>query len=198
MESKEQTAVQVAESNSTPTINNSSWLNFNVIHIIIEVAALCGVAVYFSNKISVLTKQVEDLNHRLEEQEETIQKHEEILKKLIAIRQQQVASYRSASPIPISTPSNASSSCVGGVCTLPTSEKNVVQQPRLQSDPRLEEAAKSDPRLREVFKPTAMVAIVASASDVQKNDSPLPTITEVTEENLDEELKDELSELKEQ
>lgn len=197
MESKEQTAVQVAESNSTPTNNNSSWLNFNVIHIIIEVAALCGVAVYFSNKISVLTKQVEDLNHRLEEQEETIQKHEEILKKLIAIRQQQVASYRSASPMPTSTPSSTSS-CVGGVCTLPIPERNVVQQPQLQSDPRLQDVAKSDPRLQEVLKPTAMVAIVTSTSNAQKNDSHLPTITEVTEENLDEELKDELSELKEQ
>jgi hypothetical protein len=175
MESKEgTTVVQVAESNSTPS--SVSWLNFNVIHIIIEVAALCGVAVYFSNKINVLTKHVEELTHRLEEQEETIQKHEEILKKLISIRQQQVSNYRSPSPV---------NSCVGGVCTVSSEkiEQKHVTQPRAQSF--------EIPR-------QSVVAILSteSVSETSVKDSKLPLITEVTEENLDEELKDELSELK--
>uniref|UniRef100_A0A6C0KSA9 Uncharacterized protein n=1 Tax=viral metagenome TaxID=1070528 RepID=A0A6C0KSA9_9ZZZZ len=178
MESKEgTTAVQVAESNSTPS--NVSWLNFNVIHIIIEVAALCGVAVYFSNKISTLTKHVDELTRRLEEQEDTLQKHEEILKKLITIRQQQVASIRSPSP---------ANSCVGGVCTVATDkvEQKLAQhvvQPRSQNF--------------EMPRPT-VVAIVSTStsSHVDENDKKLPVITEVTEENLDEELKDELLELK--
>jgi hypothetical protein len=175
MESKEQTAV-VAESHSTPT--NVSWLNFNVIHIIVEVAALCGVAVYFSNKINALTKHVEELTHRLEEQEKTIQNHEEILKKLIAIRQQQVASYRSPSP---------ANSCVGGVCALPTEkvEPKLVQQvqPRAQS-------------FVEAPRPTVVAIVATETIPPPEKEAQLPVITEVNEEKLDEELKDELSELK--
>lgn len=182
MESKEQTAVQVAET-STPT--SSSWLNFNVIHIIVEVAALCGIAVYFTNKINGLQKQVQDLHHRLEEQEETIQKHEEILKKLISIRQQQV---RNMSPSPVpkvvqrTQEKKSADSCEGGVCALPTAFQNL------------------QPRAQEVVAPKAVVAIVTSMSQSETErttNETLPTITELTEENLDEELKDELSELKE-
>lgn len=176
MESKEQNAVQVAESHSTPTSTTASWLNFNVIHIIVEVAALCGVAVYFTNKINGLKKQVDELTQRLEEQEETIQKHEEILKKLISIRQQQVANYRSPSPMMVHAPP-LSSSCVGGVCALPNAEKVEPKVPVQQIQPRAQE----------IVKPVATTPNMTET---------LPTISEVSEVNLDEELKDELSELK--
>jgi len=57
MESKEENEVKVAESHSTPTGTTASWRNFNVMHIMGEVAGVCGMEVYFKNKIKCMKKK---------------------------------------------------------------------------------------------------------------------------------------------
>jgi hypothetical protein len=124
-----------SSSNTTTASSSSSfsWLNFQTIHILVEVVTICGISYYFNRKLNTLTKQIEDLLLRLDDQEKIIQNHDDVLKKLISNytyrQQQQQLVTTPPAPYTNSPPSQTSSSsanCVGGVCpiTLPNNNKN--------------------------------------------------------------------------
>ncbi len=123
-----------SSSNTTTASSSSSsfsWLNFQTIHILVEVVTICGISYYFNRKLNTLTKQIEDLLLRLDDQEKILQNHDDVLKKLISnytYRQQQQLVTTPPASSANSPPSQTSSSanCVGGVCpiTLPNSNKN--------------------------------------------------------------------------
>lgn len=53
--------------------------NKQALHVAAEVIALLGVSVYFSRKNTVLSNQINELQNRLEEQQEIIKRHEHAL-----------------------------------------------------------------------------------------------------------------------
>lgn len=57
--------------------------NNHITHIISEFVILMGLIFWFKRQNCNLMSHIDDLSHRMEEQEEHIQKHEEIIKKLI-------------------------------------------------------------------------------------------------------------------
>ena len=64
--------------------NLNSIMNTTVIHIIMEVVTICGMGLYFNNKISKQQKTIDDLAQKLVECEENIQRHEEVLEKIVS------------------------------------------------------------------------------------------------------------------
>ena len=70
----------------TETISksSSSFMNKNVIHIVCEIVAFTGIVIYFYKRTKTLENQIKELATRLEEQDENIKKHEDILKKIVA------------------------------------------------------------------------------------------------------------------
>lgn len=132
-----------ASSASSSSSSSFSWLNFQTIHILVEIVTICGISYYFNRKVSAMTKQLEDLHARLEEQDKILQNHEDVLKKLISnYRQQQqivtppqpqLQSQSQPQPQLQSQPQPqqhlpaSSSSCAGGVC--PVEPKQRAQTP---------------------------------------------------------------------
>jgi len=57
--------------------------NKQIIHIVCEAVVIFGLVIHFSKKNKKLTSYIEDVEQRLQEQEELIQKHEQIIGKLI-------------------------------------------------------------------------------------------------------------------
>jgi hypothetical protein len=62
----------------------SSFMSTSTLHVVGEIIALTGVVIYFSQKNSTLMKHIDELAARIEEQEDTIQKHEELLNKIVS------------------------------------------------------------------------------------------------------------------
>ena len=71
--------------------------NKQIIHIAAEVIIIAGVVVYFSYKNKKLLGQIEELSHRVEEQETIIQKHEQVIRQLV----QAVNNLQTKSPEPV-------------------------------------------------------------------------------------------------
>ena len=69
---------------TSASFNMGSFMNTTTIHIIIEIVAICGMGLYFNNKVGKLETRNAELTARLLEQEETIAKHEELLEKIVA------------------------------------------------------------------------------------------------------------------
>jgi hypothetical protein len=169
-------------STSTSSASSMSWLNFQTIHLIVEVVAICGLSYFFNKKVNSLTKQIEDLHSRLEDQEKILQNHEDVLKKIIAnYRQPQIIS----SPPPAShIVSNSNSNCVGGVCAIPQPQAQPQPQPQARPQPQR-------PRQQEILPTiTRIETPVAENENVQQKDPPVSF-----GETLDDELQEELSEL---
>jgi hypothetical protein len=57
--------------------------NKQMVHIAAEVIILIGITFYFSQKNRRLMGHIEDLTHRMEEQDDVIDKHEKILQRLV-------------------------------------------------------------------------------------------------------------------
>ena len=58
-------------------------INKQILHIVVEIIVISGVAIYFSYKHKKLVTRVEELYKQLEIQNEIIQKHEQIINQLI-------------------------------------------------------------------------------------------------------------------
>lgn len=63
--------------------------NKQMIHIATEIVIFAGVIYYFNQKNEKLLSQIQDLFHKMEEQEELLQRHEEIIKKMAALINEQ-------------------------------------------------------------------------------------------------------------
>ena len=156
----------------------SSFMSTSTLHVVGEIIALTGVVIYFSQKNSTLMKHIDELAARIEEQEDTIQKHEELLNKIVSNMKK--------------------------TCGVPPTPQPVAPKP--QPKPQAKPQAKP--------KPTApQVAHVFTAVPPQVFNLSIPTshsldvleeynntgITEIqeneTEEDLDNEIHEELSEL---
>ena len=152
----------------TETISTkSSFMNKNVIHIACEILAFTGIVIYFYKRTKTLENQIKELATRLEEQDENIKKHEDILKKIVANMNS-----KKTEPAPV------------------TRQAVPVKKPEVTHVKKPEPPTivfKSQPNLRTL--------------DILDtfNNTTEPSIVELAEENeedLDNEIQEELSELK--
>ena len=58
-------------------------MSLGTLHIVAELLAIVGISYYFFNKNKILTKNIQEITQRLEEQDEILSRHEEILNKLV-------------------------------------------------------------------------------------------------------------------
>ncbi len=57
--------------------------NKNILHITVEVIILISIVLYFSQKTKKIAQHINDLMHRIEEQDDMLQRHEELLASLL-------------------------------------------------------------------------------------------------------------------
>jgi len=142
--------------------------NKQLIHIASEIVVLLALIFYFNSKNKQLSKQIEELAHRLEEQEDVIQQHDQVLKKIVAHLNGQ-PSQQNPSQKPPQRPQKQSKSSQQ---KQPNPSQQVHQQP--------------NPPQQVQFHPVEDVIVV---EEEQENDTNL--------DELDNELQEELAELQE-
>ena len=153
----------------TETISTkSSFMNRNVIHIACEIVAFTGIVIYFYKRTKTLENQIKELATRLEEQDENIKKHEDILKKIVA----NMNSNKKTEPVTV---------------------KRMVPVPVLVKKAEPVPVKKPQPPTV-VFKTQPNLDILDSFNT---NETGIVELPEETEEDLDNEIQEELSELKE-
>ena len=144
-----------------------------MIHVVSEVVVLVGLTFYFNQKNKKLVAHIEDLAQRVEEQEDLLQKHDQIIKQIVAYisKQQAVGQHRSS-----------------------------VSQPQVRRSPPTRRVKHSQ---KVLLKPPASPRDLPPSSQVRVSFANAPqTSIEVVddsnseeEEDLDAELKEELSDL---
>ena len=143
-----------------------------MIHVVSEVVVLVGLTFYFNQKNKKLVAHIADLAQRVEEQEDLLQKHEQIIKQIVAyISKQQAASQHHSS---VSQPQVRRSP--------PT--RRVKQSQKVLFKPPAKEDLPSSSRVRVSFAsaPQTSIEVVDDSNSEE-------------EEDLDAELKEELSDL---
>ena len=65
-----------------PANDQSSFMNFKTIHVVAEIAVVCGVAIYFYRRVESLVSKIAELEERLDANDKILQTHEEVLKKI--------------------------------------------------------------------------------------------------------------------
>jgi len=146
--------------------SSSSFMSRNVIHIAGEILAFTGIVIYFYKRNKTLENQIKELAVRIEEQDEFIKKHEDVLKKLVA---------------------------------------NMNSKKKVELDKQATFSVKK-PEVPQVKKPEPPTIVFKSQPNLHTldildtfNNTTEPSIVELAEENeedLDNEIQEELSELK--
>jgi hypothetical protein len=139
------------------------------------------VIVWFHRKTAALTQQVSDLTSRLEEAETTIERHESVLKKIMTLLGNR--NTKQQDPL-FTTDRNATPRQ-----RVETPEPPVV----IDSRPVVSEPANTGMDLFGMLLPT----LFPGGSKAPAPPTPVsqPTITEISEQDLDSELKSEIAEL---
>ena len=75
--------------------------NKQMIHIASEIIVLGGLIYYFNQKNKKLLSHIQDLSHKIEQQEVILQKHEEIIRKMSEFINQQKNKSTSTKKIPV-------------------------------------------------------------------------------------------------
>ena len=165
----------------------SSFLTQTTLHILIEMMALVGIVVYFTKKINKLTKQVEDLNTRLEEQEESIANHDEVLKKIISRLNVNVNIAKSSS---IKKPTTKAQKEVSVKTPSPPPQP---QPPVVEVMFQQQSHKTPGPNIMDIFGTLMTGNMSAPAPSSLPSESFIQELNE--EENLDDELEEELKDL---
>ena len=187
----------------------TQYFSTGTLHIIAEIIALCGIVVYFSQKNASLTKHLEELSARVEEHEDILAKHDEVLKKIIS-RISQSPNAHVTQPSPLSQPPPPT----------PPPQASPLSQPPVQPKASLVQLpTPSQPQPQIPVAKTAQVSFTEQPVDTPKavpvpapnimemmgtlmggfmpptTSTLVPSITEIDETTLDDELKEELANL---
>ena len=161
--------------------SNFSWLNSNVIFSTIQIIGLACVSIWFHRKISAVTLRVEEALSRLEEVETAIERHENVLKKVMTLLGKQNRNYFSE-PVPVSVPVSVPTSLPTKATPTPVQE----EQPPVNLLGAVLGSMFSNPMSFASSEPVEHPPV--STRD-------MPKIVELSDQDLDAELKSEIGEL---
>lgn len=143
-----------------------NYLNSTTIHVLSEIVVFAGVFFYFKTKISNLNKQIEELKNELDDQDETLQRHEEILRRLVGKQSQQVPLQSHNKPV--------------------QTQESVQPVSNTQVHPIIP--------LQNAVQPSSDTQVHPIIPSTIPNENH-PAIVELTGDDLDKELQDELNEM---
>ena len=159
-----------------PSTQHFSWLSGITVPIIVEVIGLACVTVWFHRKMSAASQQIAELTTRLEEAESAIERHENVLKKVMTLLGKQ-----NGKPAQLQQ-------TVKPTQAQPTQAQPAQAQP---AQVRLAQQHRSIIQL-DGFDMEPIMAFGLAQTGVEQQQ---PTITELSPEDLDAELKSEIGEL---
>lgn len=175
----------------------TQYFSSGTLHIIAEIIALCGIVVYFSQKNAALTKHLEELSARVEEHEDILAKHDEVLKKIISRlspnHQPQPQPQSLEIPklhLPAQAPQAPTQAPQAPAQVLKTAQVSFT--PSRDEPQKIAPTAAPAPNIMEMMGSLMgglMPPSAASSSTIT------PSITEIDETTLDDELKEELANL---
>ena len=166
-----------------------------IIHIASEIVVLVALFVYFTQKNKRLSKHIQELAERLEQQEDIIQRHEQVIRKLVDIINSMGPNKRPQNPQPKNhvKPRSSKHPSPNG---LPSAQITIHTQGA--SEPRHGNAPSFNP-LAAIFggrpppRPTPMAHV--DIEEVSDSESESSVSESESEEKLDADLEDELGEL---
>ena len=162
---------------NAPPPSTLTWLNSNIIFNVIQIIGLACMSIWFHRKISAVSQQVADLQSRLEEAETAIERHESVLKKVMTLLGKQNRTQTPEVVVPLTPPPRVS-------------QPRVVQEQQPPAVSMLESVI--GPALGSIF----MNPMSFAPSEQASSQHPVqPKIVEISDKDLDAELKSEIGEL---
>ena len=166
---------KTASSDVSPTQvkENTTFFSSTMLHIVGEVLAMVGMVLFFRYKFNSLTKQIEELRARVEEQDDILQKHDDVLKTLI--------------------------SRMGGSVTVKQAQPQMYTQAPAPASPTRVPPSRPPPNPMESSTIFTVLTDMLNTPKHNTSNVNMPSIVEVTEnedEKLDAEIEEELLDLK--
>ena len=170
--------------------------NKQILHVFAEITILLVILFYFSQKTRKLQSYIQDIHHRLEEQDEIIRRHDELLKKIVSrLERGSLPPPSLKKKVTFETPyTDDSDECKGGVCPIGKFKKNQPppQEPPTQHSLEEELMMNMGPMMNTVLA-SMMFGQGPSGSSSEAKVEELPSDSEVKE--MDEEIQKELKEM---